>query len=77
MKTLHEEFREYESLWEETKPAKTLKENFVDNFKKAYKKVEDFLAIPENREKFNSKKWDEDNELLKPLYTEINNWYKD
>lgn len=69
MKTLHEEFKEYENLWEE---AKVLKEDFGDGLKKAFEEFKNYLANPENRAKYNASTEEEQSVIEKPLYDEIN-----
>ena len=68
MKTLHEEFKEYENLWEE---AKTLNENFDDGFKKAFEEFKSYLANPENRAKYNTATSQEQSAIEKPVDSEL------
>ena len=68
MKTLHEEFKEYENLWEE---AKTLKEDFDDGFKKAFEEFKNYLADPENRTKYNASTSQEQSAIEKPVSDEL------
>lgn len=72
MKTLHEEFKEYENLWE---AAETLKEDFDDG--EAFTEFKNYIANPENRAKYNASTKKEQSEIEKPVSHELDKMLAD